>query len=121
MAPDLGQGGREGTSDVEIKWSLAALDDLKALRDYIGVERPVAAALVAERILKAVEELKVFPHRGRAGRVSATRELVVRRTPFVIAYRVGESRVEIQSHAAPGGLPRGRRLRARGTVRSWLG
>ncbi len=40
-----------------MKWSFAALDDLKAIRDYIGVERPAAAVLIAERVLKAVEEL----------------------------------------------------------------
>jgi toxin ParE1/3/4 len=37
----------------------------------------------------------LFPDRGRAGRISGTRELVIPATPFVVAYRVGNGHVDV--------------------------
>jgi toxin ParE1/3/4 len=37
----------------------------------------------------------LFPDRGRPGRISRTRELVIPATPFVVAYRVGNGHVDV--------------------------
>jgi toxin ParE1/3/4 len=80
---------------VRIVWYPSALDDLESLRAYIAQERPGSAAVVADRIVRAVEGLTEFPAQGRPGRVPDTRELVVPRTPYLVAYRVRADTVEI--------------------------
>jgi toxin ParE1/3/4 len=71
---------------MRIIWRPAALLGLEAARDYIAVDNPAAAKHIHEAILSAVGSLASFPHLGRVGRVSGTRELVVPGTPFVVAY-----------------------------------
>lgn len=46
-------------------------------------------------LLQAVERLVDLPSLGRPGRVAGTRELVVRRTPYVIPYRLRGDRLEV--------------------------
>jgi toxin ParE1/3/4 len=76
-------------------WSPEAIDDLAALRAYIGEDDPAAAQRVAEHIVRSVELLSDNPQRGRPGRVPGTRELVVSRTPFIVPYRVRGSTLQI--------------------------
>ncbi len=80
---------------MRIVWRRIALDDLEHVRTYIGADAPAVAAMVADRILDAIESLAEFPARGRVGRVAGTRELVVARTPFLVAYRLIGDTVEI--------------------------
>jgi toxin ParE1/3/4 len=80
---------------VRIVWYPLALDDLQHLRTYIAQDDPASAATVARRTLDAVETLAEFPERGRIGRVPGTRELVVARTPYLVAYRARENVIEI--------------------------
>src|SRR6266513_6233275 len=46
-------------------------------------------------IRKSVRSLKKFPQRGRMGREESTRELLHRRLPHIIAYRMKHDAVEI--------------------------
>jgi len=46
-------------------WSLQALRDLEAIREYIAVDSPRYADLVVERIIAAVERLRAFSESGR--------------------------------------------------------
>lgn len=70
-------------------WSPQAIDDLTALRAYIGEDDPAAAQRIALAIIDAVESLLTDnPEIGRPGRVPGTRELIVPRTPFIVPYRV---------------------------------
>ena len=66
-----------------------------ALRKFIAKDSEQNAALVARRILQAVELLQTHPEIGRPGRVLGTRELVVPDTPYIIPYRVRRERVEL--------------------------
>jgi len=50
-----------------------------------------------DRIFTAVELLERFPEAGRTGRIPGTRELVIVPTPFLVAYRVRRSKIEILS------------------------
>ncbi|HYU18441.1 MAG TPA: type II toxin-antitoxin system RelE/ParE family toxin [Chloroflexota bacterium] len=56
--------------------------------------------------MDAVGTLAELPERGRVGRVPGTRELVVSRTPYVVAYRVGERAVEIFGYSTERGVGR---------------
>ena len=95
MASELGHGERATAAAVRIVWLWHALDDLEQLRDYIAADDPGSAAVIAQRILDTVGTLLDFPERGRAGRVPATRELVVPRTPYRVVYRLRGEAIEI--------------------------
>jgi toxin ParE1/3/4 len=73
---------------MEISWRRRALDDLEAARQYIAAVNPRAARRVVTTILVAVSQLSETPEIGRPGRVGGTRELVISRTPYVVAYSV---------------------------------
>lgn len=78
-----------------ILWSPTARAHLRHARALIAEDNPRAAALMAGRILTAVEALKDFPARGRPGALPHTRELIVPGTSFFIPYRVKGESVEI--------------------------
>jgi toxin ParE1/3/4 len=81
---------------MEILWSEEARDDLRHIRLFLEEH---AGRKVARRIgthlIRAVEELVETPHRGRPGRWTGTRELVITGTPYLIPYRVRGEAIEI--------------------------
>ena len=80
---------------MNVVWSPRAIRHLVHLRDYIARDSEQNAALVAGRILKAVDLLQAHPEMGRPGRVLGTRELVIPDTPYIIPYRVRGDRLEL--------------------------
>ena len=64
-----------------IVWSLRALRHLVYIRQHIEEDSEQNAALVASRILDAVDLLQSHPEIGRPGRVVGTRELVAPQNP----------------------------------------
>jgi toxin ParE1/3/4 len=80
---------------MKVVWSRRALRHLVYIRQHIEKESQQNAALVATRILKAVDLLQSHPEIGRTGRVVGTRELVVPETPYVIPYRFRGRRLEL--------------------------
>jgi len=80
---------------MRVVWNTQARDDLRALTAYIALDNVTAAATVSTRILEGAELLASFPHAGRPGRVSGTRERVVSRTPYMLVYKVESSLVQI--------------------------
>ncbi|WP_035957746.1 type II toxin-antitoxin system RelE/ParE family toxin [Bryobacter aggregatus] len=80
---------------MKVLWSRRAIRHLIHLREYIGKDSQQNAALVARRILDAVNLLPSQPHLGRPGRVLGTRERVVPETPYVIPYRVRRDQLEL--------------------------
>ena len=73
---------------MEISWRQRALEDLETARQYIAAANPRAARRVLEMVLAAVSRLPETPDIGRSGRVAGTRELVIARTPYIVAYTV---------------------------------
>ena len=80
---------------MRIAWTEPALRDLASARTFIAEDNQPAADRQVERVLAAVAGLLRFPEVGRSGRRAGTRELVVSRTPYVVAYRVRAERIEI--------------------------
>ncbi|WP_043358364.1 type II toxin-antitoxin system RelE/ParE family toxin [Belnapia sp. F-4-1] len=78
-----------------VRYTRQAIADLDAARDYIALDNPTAAAAMAARLRAAIDGLKQFPERGRLGRVTGTRELVVPRTPFVVPYRIAGHEIQV--------------------------
>jgi toxin ParE1/3/4 len=77
---------------MRVRWSTDAADDLERICDYVGRERSEAARRIALDVLRAVEDLRTFPNRGRPGRVRGTREPVLTR-PFLVVCDVREEEV----------------------------
>jgi toxin ParE1/3/4 len=80
---------------VRLEWSVFAIEDRDAIFDYIEEDSPRAAVVVDNRIRTQVRQLLQFPETGRPGRIEGTRELVIRRTPYIAAYRITGDTVRI--------------------------
>ncbi|WP_093209511.1 type II toxin-antitoxin system RelE/ParE family toxin [Variovorax sp. YR750] len=70
---------------MRLEWALLALEDRERIFDFVQKDDPRAATSVDERIAAKVLVLLRLPERGRPGRIEGTRELVVRRTPYIAA------------------------------------
>ncbi len=81
---------------MRIYWSRRYLDELEAIGDYIAERNPRAASKVVRDIhTKTGTLLSDHPLTGRIGDIPGTRELVVAGTPYIVAYRVQNNRVEV--------------------------
>jgi len=80
---------------LRVRWLRRALLDLDAAEAYIARDDPQAAAVVILRIVTTVSLLKEQPGIGRTGRVSGTKELIIRNTPYIVPYRVRDDAVQI--------------------------
>jgi toxin ParE1/3/4 len=78
---------------MRVRWTTPAREQFVSAYAYIAQENRRAAARTAGKIWKSAELLAKHPLAGREGRVTGTRELVVRGTPFIIAYRTQGSEV----------------------------
>lgn len=80
---------------MKLLWLPFAIADRRNIYDYIDADSPSAAAMVDDRIWNTTSNLFKFPEIGRSGRIKGTRELVIQRTPYIVAYRIRGSAVEI--------------------------
>lgn len=71
------------------------LSELVAIGDYIAERNPQAAHEVVNRIDGSAALLAQNPFIGRVGDIAGTRELVVTSTPYIVAYRVADDRIEL--------------------------
>lgn len=78
-----------------IRWTVRALRRLDQAGTHIAAHDPSAAARVVVRLVSAVELLADQPGIGRVGRIPGTRELVFADVPYIVAYRVRPTSVEI--------------------------
>ena len=49
----------------EIRWSVAAREDLKGIEDFIALDSPLVAVYFVDRLVEAAERLTDFPESGR--------------------------------------------------------
>ena len=79
---------------MRILWTEGAVANLTAAEAYVEAAHTARIALKEVRkIIAQVERLARFPHSGRPGRASGTRELVI--APYIVAYRVEEDSLQI--------------------------
>ncbi|CCJ06112.1 Plasmid stabilization system protein, RelE/ParE family [Methylocystis sp. SC2] len=89
------RAGKRLTKRVDLEDNLGAeaIDDLAALRAQISRDNPAAARRVALHLLEMIgTPLAENPPIGRPGRVPGTREFVIDKTPYIVPYRVKETR-----------------------------
>ena len=78
-----------------IELSKRVASDLEAIFDHIAKDSPVNAARMVERILTAIERLKILPHRNVVEGQSASLKYPVRSLPvqsYVVYFRVIEEK-----------------------------
>lgn len=78
-----------------IAWSEVARDSFNDHIEYLAPRSPTGARKVVEAVLDAVGSLEETPFIGRPGRWHGTRELVVPKYPYIVAYRIADNVVEI--------------------------
>lgn len=78
-----------------LEWLPAAQRDFDDLVDYIAADHPIAAITQGDEIEAQVSMLMDHPRMGRPGRVKGTRELVIVRSPFIVAYRIKGKAIQI--------------------------
>ena len=73
-----------------LSWTIAAAGDLRRIRERIRRDNPAAAKLVGARIRNAAKRLIALeqPLMGREGLLPGTREWFVRKTSYLLTYRV---------------------------------
>jgi len=69
-----------------VRWTGRALDNLDAAIEYIAQDDPHVAATVGRLIWEAARSLGSHPGKGRPGRVSGTRELILPRLNHILIY-----------------------------------
>ncbi len=91
----------------QIVWSQTAVEDLRQIVQFIGMDDTATAASLAERILRRIEQAAAFPFSSRAVPEKAEdsiREIILR--PYRIIYWVDDVRDAIHIlriwHAARG-------------------
>ena len=80
---------------MDIRWTPEANSNLEQIGLHIARDNPEAALKTIGIIFERIEQLTIFPHRGRSGRDPGTRELVLAPLPYVAVYRVTDSVVEV--------------------------
>lgn len=75
---------------MRVRWTPAALNDLRIISSHIERQRNLATAnRICRIIYDAVQILRRFPESGKPGMEEGTRELVTAKPPiYIIAYRV---------------------------------
>lgn len=87
---------------MRLRWTAAATGDLEHITEYFFEKTPQHAPRLVRAIYDAASSLKTFPNRGRHGKKSGTRELVISSLPYIVVYQIKNDCVYIARilHAA---------------------
>ena len=80
---------------MQLRWTLAAAADLAHIHDYLKTKHPKYRQPTMRKLYRDISSLKQWPHRGRPGRESGTRELLFPPLPYVAVYRIEERSIEV--------------------------
>ena len=69
-------------------WLTQTQIDKDVILDFIAAHSIQSALEVDKKIKTQVAQLLKFPYLGRAGRIENTFELVISRTPYLVAYQI---------------------------------
>src|SRR5260370_14224038 len=73
---------------MQVRWTTAAASDLENIADYLFEKTPENAARLIREICEAVFALRIYPNRGRPGKKSGTRDLVLPALPYIVVYKL---------------------------------
>ena len=66
---------------MRVRWTIPAVEDLAAIKDYLDQRYPQFAEPTVRAIYQRIRSLKTAPYRGRPGHCNGTRELPVTPLP----------------------------------------
>ncbi len=82
---------------MRISYTPEAIADLKRLREFIEVKKPLAAHRIASSILKGIGQLKMFPFLGvevqQAPDPEMIRDLIIGN--YIVRYLIRSQRIDI--------------------------
>ena len=81
---------------MRVRWTTDAADDLEHICDHVAQSSTQSARRIAKSVVERISTLKTFPHLGRPGRLSGTRELAHTPLPFVAVYQILNDRNEVR-------------------------
>jgi toxin ParE1/3/4 len=73
---------------MQLRWTEEAANDLERIADHLLLHAPDRASELLRRVYDAPAALLTFPNRGRPGKRTDTRELVLAPLPYVVVYTV---------------------------------
>lgn len=79
---------------MKVRLSPPAQADLRRIKAYLSARSPAGAKRVTEAIQATIGHIRMNPLAARPG-LPGTREAAVVRTPYVIIYRVTQSKAEV--------------------------
>ena len=71
-----------------LEWLPIAKQDFETIVEHIAADNPAAAVEQGDEIEKQIFMLISYPKMGRPGRIKGTRELIIVRMPYIVAYRI---------------------------------
>ncbi len=77
-----------------LSWTPEALDDRRAIYEYIEIDNPGAALALDELFSEKANRLADHPGLGRPGRVAGTRELVAHQN-YILIYDTANGMVRV--------------------------
>ena len=80
---------------VKVFWTKSALLNLEAELDYYGQINQDLAKELSIIVRDGIEKIQFMPGLGRAGKKIGHREYVLQKYPYIIAYRMRNSVLEI--------------------------
>jgi len=80
---------------LNILWTKRALANLESELDYYGQINSLLAKELTLIIRQSIDTIYRMPAIGRAGKKIGTRELVIEKYPYILAYRVRNDVLEI--------------------------
>lgn len=80
---------------IEVRWSLGAQDDLADIASYYDEIDPDLTDRMLARIVAAPDPLRRHPEAGPEIEMLALRKWRIKRTPYLLIYRLVEGRIEI--------------------------
>ena len=78
-----------------LEWLPTAKQDFENIVECVATDNPIAAIEQGDEIEKQLFLFISYPKMGRPGRVKGTRELVIARTPYIVAYRIKGKIIQI--------------------------
>lgn len=83
-------------AELRVRWTQQAVQDLDSAQQYLTLENTKAVKIILDRLLKSIEQIRLYPESGRSGRVTNTLELVIPKTQYILIYRYKSKIKEIQ-------------------------
>lgn len=82
---------------MKLQWTTQTLQDIRYIHDYIAEDDPQAAKRMVTRIKEAGLQLQKYPQPGKPGRVPDTRELILAKSPYILAYIWAKDSIQVAS------------------------